>query len=87
MRSFYMAKVKKNYSINADIVELINEIADRLNLHQGEVIESIVYHYGVKFYDDCLKAMAEDEVGISVLTQLTAIAGESLKKEESVDFA
>lgn len=79
-----MAKINKNYRINSAVVELLNELADRLNLKQGEVIEGLVACYGVKYYDDIVRARAEDTDAMTYLAHLADCVMYELGREEAL---
>lgn len=69
-----MAKLKKNYSINSAAVELVDTIAEKLNMRPGELIEVLATRYGVQCYTDIVRQRAEDLDTIVELSQLADCA-------------
>ena len=66
-----MAKLKKNYSIDSAVVELLDEVAERLNMRQGEVIEGLVGMYSLDYYKTIVMARAEDTEAFAYLSHLS----------------
>lgn len=77
-----MAKIKKNYAISGDVVELLNEVARLLNMKQGEVIECLAIRYAPVFYDDMLKAKVEDIETLQRLSDMAGMAAYNIDREE-----
>lgn len=83
-----MAKLKKNYSINSAAVELLDELAEALNLKQGDFIAGLVCAYGVKHYEDIVRSRYEDENRLQYFSHLRDCAlYELIGEEEAVDGA
>ena len=66
-----MAKIKKNYAISSDVVDLLNEVAKLLNMKQGEVIEGLVGLYSLEYYKRIVTARAEDTEAFAHLSHLS----------------
>lgn len=79
-----MSKIKKNYSINSGAVELLDEIATRLNMRQGDIIAELVAIYGVGFYNDVVTARASDHEALQELGHLADCVRYEIYREEAL---
>lgn len=79
-----MSKLKKNYSINSAAVSLLDEIATRLNMRQGDIIAELVTSYGVGFYHEVVTNRATDESALHELGDLADRARYEINREEDI---
>ncbi len=72
-----MTRIKKNYAIDEQVVELINEVAKALNMKPCEVIEGVVRMYSPMFYKNTMELRAKDNITFARLMDLAGIGYDS----------
>ena len=81
-----MKRVKKNYMISSECIELLDYVSKTLNRRQGEVIEALIAKYASNYCLECLSrpAVVPDSV-MEELQQLDYFADVAMAEEEYVE--